>query len=200
MKNKGSLVTWMLLACWLVLSSPAKAQGAPVPSSVKSPAAVPGTAIANSAEPLPSPAALAATNQLMSLQEDTLILKAQLKKLEAQTDVAQRQEMLGRMGHTTSYDELTVAATQGLGNTMMATLNATDGSDFDVLPGDTLPNGMRVVSIRPGVVVLDNHGQRTTLTVSSPRPRESRMAAGNGMSRGMPGGVPPIPTLPMPAR
>jgi type IV pilus biogenesis protein PilP len=134
------------------------------------------------------------------LQEDTLILKAQLKKLEAQTDVAQREELLGRMGHSTSYDELTVAATQGLGNTMMATLNASDGSDFDVRPGDTLPNGMRVVSIRPGVVVLDNHGRRTTLTVSSPRSRESRMAAGNGMSTGMSGGVPPIPTLPMPVR
>jgi hypothetical protein len=196
MRNEGSLRICTLVGC-LAFSSLATAQAAPVPSSGISPGMASGPAVANPSAPVPesapSPAALAATDELMSLQEDTLILKAQLKKLEVQTDVAQRQETLGRMGRSSSNDEVSVVATQSLGNTMIATLNTNDGSEFDVRPGDVLPNGMRVVSIRPGVVVLDSHDRRTTLTVSSTRSREPGMAAGNGMS----GGVPPIPTLPM---
>lgn len=177
----------------------AGAQAASTAPTVKAVAPAPGAALAQAApppDPTASPAALAAANQLMSLQEDTVILKAQLKKLEAQADVAARQDALGRMGHAVNADQLGVVATQGLGNTMMATIDVNDGSELDVRAGDRLPNGIRIVSIRPGVVVVDSNGRRSTLTVSSPRQREPRMVAVNGTSSG----VPPIPTLPMPAR
>lgn len=179
--------------------TPVCAQAASTPLTVKAAAPAPGAALAKAApppDPTASPAALAAANQLMSLQEDTVILKAQLKKLEAQADVAARQDALGRMGHAVNADQLGIVATQSLGKTMMATIDVNDGSELDVHAGDQLPNGIRIVSIRPGVVVVDSNGRRSTLTVSSPRQRESRMVAVNGTSSG----VPPIPTLPMPAR
>jgi type IV pilus biogenesis protein PilP len=183
--------------------TPAFAQAASTPLIVKAATPASGAAVAKApmpaAEPAASPAALAAANQLMTLQEDTVILKAQLKKLEAQADVAARQDALGRMGHVVNPDTLGVVATESLGNTMMATVNVSDGSELDVRAGDQLPNGIRIVSIHPGVVVVDSNGRRSTLTVSSPRSRDSRMVAINGNSSGVPP-IPSIPSYPMPAR
>lgn len=201
--RSGAMLTGMLAGMAALLagavSAPAHAQAASTPLIVKAAPPVAG-AVARApmpaAEPAASPAALAAANQLMTLQEDTVILKAQLKKLEAQADVAARQDALGRMGHVVNPDTLGVVATQSLGDTMIATINVSDGSELDVRAGDQLPNGVRIVSIHPGVVVVDSNGRRSTLTVSSPRSRDSRMVAINGNSSG----VPPIPSYPMPAR
>ena len=194
--NDRSLRSWALVCClaWPALAS---AQAASTPLTIKptNPRAASGAvavgAVSAASDPAPSPAALAAAQELMSLQEDTVILKAQLKKLDAQAEVAERQEALGRMGRAVTNDEVAVIATQGLGGSMMATLNVNDSSEVDVHTGDTLPNGMRVVSIRPGVVVIESHGMRNTLTVSSSR-SQPHMVATNG--------TPPIPTIPMPGR
>ncbi|MET3624733.1 type IV pilus biogenesis protein PilP [Burkholderia ambifaria] len=150
---------------------------------------------------VPTPAAMQAANELMRLQEETMILKAQLKKLDAQAQVAERQEALHRMGSTvSSYSDVSLVATQGLGKKLSATVATSDGAEFDVGPGDTLPNGLRVAAIRPGAIVLASQdGRRTTLTVSaSARQQPARNVASTGSP-----GVPPVPTLPalpMPAR
>ncbi|MGH8778321.1 type IV pilus biogenesis protein PilP [Paraburkholderia sp.] len=204
MKNDRLLRTWALVCCvtWPVL---AHAQAASTPLTVRpdSPATASGAAAAKAAAAAtdagPSPAALAASRELMGLQEDTVILKAQLKKLEAQAEVAARQDALGKMGRSVTNDEIAVVATQSLGSTTTATLNVNDSSEVDVHAGDMLPNGMRVISIRPGAVVIDSHGTRTTLTVSATRVRDARMVATSG-STGMSMGTPPIPTIPMPGR
>ncbi|PCE22551.1 hypothetical protein BWP39_23005 [Paraburkholderia acidicola] len=203
--NDRSLRNWALVCClaWPALAS---AQTAPAPATIKpaNPRAASGTVAvgATSAAPAvtdsaPSPAALAAAQELMGLQEDTVILNAQLKKLDVQTQVAERQEALSKMGRAVTNDEVAVIATQGLGRMMMATLNVNNSSEVDVHAGDTLSNGMRVVSIRPGVVVIDSHGMRNTLTVSSSSSgTQSHMVATSGMRNGMS----PIPTIPMPGR
>jgi len=157
-------------------------------------------AIAQTAAPaavvVPTPAAAAAASELMRLQEDTVVLKAQLKKLDAQAQVAEREAALSRMGRTITYDEIAVLATQSLGNTTSATVDVNGSGDLDVRQGDTLANGMRVVSIRPGTVVVeDKDARRTTLTVMSARKAPSRVAAA-----GLNGGMPSIPALSMPAR
>ena len=146
---------------------------------------------------VPTAAAKQAANELMRLQEDTLILKAQLKKLDAQAQVVERQETLHRMGSTvSSYSDVSLVATQSLGKRISATVATSDGAEFDVVPGDTLPNGMRVAAIRSGAIVLAAaDGRRTMLTVSASVRDPARNVAQAGA-----GGVPPIPTLPMPAR
>jgi type IV pilus biogenesis protein PilP len=171
------------------------------PMTALAEANAPASASAADAAPrvsvVPTAAAVQAANELMRLQEETLLLKAQLKKLDAQTQVAEREEALHRMGATVSYADVSLIATQSLGKTMSATVATTDGAEFDVRPGDTLPNGMRVASIRSGAVVLVGQGaHRTMLTVSTPS-TPSRQGVRNVAATG---GVPPIPTLPMPTR
>ena len=168
---------------------------------------------------VPTAAAKQAANELMRLQEDTLILKAQLKKLDAQAQVVERQETLHRMGSTVStYSDVGVVAPPSTGQRSTKTVagclavsfvtkkilgkgpgrrgTKTNGAEFDVATGDTLPNGMRVAAIRSGAIVLTAaDGHRTTLTVSASVRDPARNVAQAGA-----GAVPPIPTYPMPAR
>ncbi|GAB7524110.1 type IV pilus biogenesis protein PilP [Paraburkholderia sp. 2C] len=165
-------------------------------AAVRAQTAAPGSAPVAAAV-VPTPAAAAAANELMHLQEDTVVLKAQLKKLDAQQQVAEREAALNRMGRTITYDEISVLATQSLGDTISATVDVNGAGEYDVHQGDTLANGMRVMSIRPGSVIVEGKdGHRTTLTVMSARKAPSRVAAAGAMN----GGVPPIPTLSMPTR
>jgi type IV pilus biogenesis protein PilP len=145
---------------------------------------------------VPTPAAVAAADELMRLQEETVVLKAELKKLDAQADVAAREDAINRLGHRAIESNVSLIATQSLGKTMFASVATSDGGELDVRTGDTLPNNMRVVSIRPGAIVVEaRDGHRSTLTVSSaPRMVE---ATGAGTANT---GVPPIPTLPMSMR
>jgi type IV pilus biogenesis protein PilP len=143
-------------------------------------------------EVVPTEAARQAANELMQLQEETLILKAQLKKLDAQAQVAERQEALHRMGNSAApFSDVSLVATQSLGKRISATVATTDGAEFDVTMGDTLPNGMRVAAIHPGSIVLaSSNGHRTTLAVSSSARQSSR-----NVTQAAAGSVPPIPTL-----
>jgi hypothetical protein len=142
---------------------------------------------------VPTAAAKEAANELMRLQEETLILKAELKKLDAQAQVAEREATLHRMGGTElSFSDVSLVATQSLGKRISATMSTSDGAEFDAVTGETLPNGMRVAAIRPGAVVLVSPGgRRTTLPVSI----SVRDPARNVTQAGM-GGVPPIPAQP----
>jgi type IV pilus biogenesis protein PilP len=172
-----------------------------MPGSVYAAAATPANPASASAAPpaavVPTSAAMAAANQLMRLQEDTVVLNAQLKKLDAQAQVAAREAALNQVSRTAANTEVSVVATQSLGRDTSATVRTVDGGELDVHAGDTLPNGMRVVSIRPGAMVVQGlGGQRSTLLVSSARDG-SRVAAS---ADAMHGGTPPIPTLPMPTR
>lgn len=183
----------VMLAGWLLAAG-----GVPLPAlatdAAVSAAAAPA---APAAAVVPTPAAMAAANELMQLQEDTVVLKAQLKKLDAQEQVAEREASLSQMGRTVTNTEVAVVATQSLGGETSATVRTVDGGELDVRAGDTLPNGMHVVSIRSGAMVLQNlNGQRNTLIVSSPRGDDARLAA----TAAPHGAVPPIPTLPMHTR
>ncbi|CAB3769408.1 type IV pilus biogenesis protein PilP [Paraburkholderia solisilvae] len=182
----------VMLACcaaWAaVLPAQSRAQTAAAVAASGAAADAPAAVV------VPTPAAAAAANELMRLQEDTVVLKAQLKKLDAQAQVAEREATLNRMDRTITYDEIAVLATQSLGDSISATVDINGSGETEVRQGDTLANGMRVVSIHPGsVVVQGKDGHRLTLTVLSSHKAPSRVAAANG-------GIPPIPTLPMAPR
>ncbi|HEV3104065.1 MAG TPA: type IV pilus biogenesis protein PilP [Trinickia sp.] len=193
MRNDRALI--VLAACAFAWPMLAAAQNA-APASANG-ASAPAEAVSPRAAVMPTAGAMAAANELMRLQEDTVVLKAELKKLDAQAQIAEREEALRRMGHTQTYEEVFLLATQSLGKTMSATVRTSDGSEFDVRAGDTLPNGARVMSIRSGAMVIEaDGGHRMTLTVSGARKPSSPIAAAAGAGYG----VPPIPTLPMSAR
>jgi type IV pilus biogenesis protein PilP len=142
-----------------------------------------------------TPAAVQAANELMRLQEDTLLLKAQLKKLDAEAQVVEREEALPRMGRPVPYGDMSLVATQSLGKATSATISSGDGAEIGVETGDMLPNGMHVVSIRSGAIVLaGREGHHVTLTVVSPQQTARNIAA---MGAANSGGVPPFPVLPM---
>jgi type IV pilus biogenesis protein PilP len=188
--NKTSAV--FVVACCIAWPATVFAQ-ASAPAATRAGSQSAGGAPAVSV--VPTPAAVEAANELMQLQEQTLLLKAQLKKLDAQAQVDEREQSLRRIGGQVTYDNVSLFATQSLGKTTSATLGMGNGVSVDVQSGDMLPNGMRVISIRPGtVVVAAPNGRRLTLAISPPSHQASlNAAAANGE-------VPPIPTLPMPSR
>jgi hypothetical protein len=200
MKNDRAMALLMMIACCFAWPVAALAQGPG--GAANAPANVPTNAPTDTpadagprATVVPTPAAVQAANELMQLQEETLLLKAQLKKLDAQAEVVEREQAIHRMGGTTSYGDISLVATQSLGKKMNATISSSDGAEMDVRAGDTLPNGMRVVSIRSGAIVLAGEdGRRVTLTVTSPQQAPHNVAATGSAADGA--GVPPLPTSP----
>lgn len=101
-----------------------------------------------------------AAEEMTHLQEDTVLLKAQLKRLDAQTEVAEKSAALNRLGDNGGLEQIQVVAIEGLGHKMQATLQFPDGGQFDVGPGDTLPNGIRIASIEAKSVTVERHGEK----------------------------------------
>ncbi|RDU96765.1 type IV pilus biogenesis protein PilP [Trinickia dinghuensis] len=189
------MIVWMVAGS-LAWPACALATGdASAASAGTKPLAAASAATAAPASPAPATQATTqAATELMQLQEETLLLKAQLKKLDAQAQVAEREEALRRMGGPVAYGELALTATQSLGKVTSATLSSSDGAEFSVRAGEVLPNGMRVVSIRPGAVVLAGRsGHRETLAVVPPQ-QSLRDASVTGPANGA--GLSPLPPLP----
>jgi type IV pilus biogenesis protein PilP len=120
------------------------------------PQAQPPAPVAASAPALldaPSSEAAATVAALTRLEGETVVLKAELKKLETQTQIAQRSAELNRLNGGGTPDEVRVRAVEGLGGKLFATLESRNAGEFEVKVGDTLPNGMRIVAIKPNAVV-----------------------------------------------
>lgn len=116
----------------------------------------------------PSPWSGDAAAQLTRLEEQTVLLKAQIRKLDAQAEVAQRTAALARLGSAATMDPVSqsvrVVAIEGLGRRYTAVVQTGDGQRFDVASGDELPNGMKIVSVGANDVVGRwSNGQTTRL-------------------------------------
>jgi type IV pilus biogenesis protein PilP len=145
------------------------------------------------------PATSNAADELMHLQEQTLLLKAQLKKLDAQAQVAERTAALSRLGGAadgidSGRGALRVVAIEGLGRRFSATLQTVDGQQFEVAAGDQLPNGMRIVSVATNEVLARSDSGRMLHLI----PVLSRGAAPYGAAQaasvpGLPSGFPASP-------
>jgi type IV pilus biogenesis protein PilP len=191
------VVCLVLLPAWAAAAGTDTAgaiAGAHQTSVKATPPAVP-TAAAQSAAVEPAAPQPGAAAELMRLQEDTVVLKAQLKKLDAQAQVAERERALERLnGAVPSYDEVRVLATQSLGTATSATISLSDGTEVEARAGETLPNDMRVVAIRAGSVTVERQGgKRMVLPVWSARGSSRTGPQLGGPSMTM---IPPPPTLP----
>ncbi|AJY31499.1 type IV pilus biogenesis family protein [Burkholderia thailandensis 34] len=150
---------------------------------------------ARAAGPAPSDDGGATAARLTQLQSETVLLQAQLKKLETQQQVIERAAQLARvLGGGAPAGQFAVTAIEGVGKRAFATLRMNGGADFEVQRGDALPDGGRVVAIEPRAVVVSNRGRTYRLSTASP----SSSYAGNPP---LPAdAAAPLPTLPsMPA-
>ncbi|ACA95032.1 MULTISPECIES: type IV pilus biogenesis protein PilP [Burkholderia cepacia complex] len=117
--------------------------------------AAPTTGAAQEAPPAGWSSGAAA--QLTRLEEQTVLLKAEIRKLDAQAEVAQRTAALARLGSAATIDPVAqnvrVIAIEGFGHRYTAIVQTGIGERFDVASGDELPNGMKIVSIGANEVV-----------------------------------------------
>lgn len=144
-----------------------------------------GTACA--AGPASSDDGGATAARLTQLQSETVLLQAQLKKLETEQQVAERTAQLARVRGGAPAGQLAVTAIEGVGKRAFATLRMNGGAEFEVERGDALPDGGRVVAIEPRAVVVSNRGRTyrlsTAATFGGNPPLPAEAAA-------------PLPTLP----
>lgn len=108
--------------------------------------------------------------RLTQLQSETVLLQAQLKKLETQQQVIERAAQLARAlgGGAPAGGQFTVTAIEGVGKRAFATLRMNGGAEFEVQRGDALPDGGRVVAIEPRAVVVSSRGRTVRLSTASP--------------------------------
>ncbi|AIY39640.1 putative exported protein [Collimonas arenae] len=123
-------------------------------------------------------------DNLTRIEAETLILKAQERQIQVkaqiaarEAEIASRQSESDKVGRNAGPGDPVIRAIEGIGNTLYATLALDNGSTVDVRSGSTLPNGMKVLSIRQNEVIVQS-GQRDKrqirLALFAP------LAAGNG--------------------
>lgn len=104
---------------------------------------------------------------LTRIEAETLLLKAREKQLEVQAsiiakqnDIAAKQAMGVAISQPPVVGQPVVRAIEGLGKTLYATLEMSDGSMLDVQAGTVLPNGMRIVAVEPNAVLAQGPGKK----------------------------------------
>lgn len=110
-----------------------------------------------------------ASDSLTRIEAETMVLKAREKQLDVQSsimakqnDIIARQHMREQLTQNAVVGDPVIRSVEGIGKRMYAALQLADGSVVDVAVGDTLSNGMRVVSIRANEVIVENGKRRRT--------------------------------------
>lgn len=105
-------------------------------------------------------------DELARMESEHMLLKARLRMLETRAQIAARRADIDRLSATTSDSGAlpTVTGIDGVAGKLQATVMMDNGHLADVRAGDTLPNGMKVVSIgMDGVTVRASRGKRVRL-------------------------------------
>lgn len=103
-------------------------------------------------------------DDLAQIEAQHAVLKARLRVLETRAQMAARQAEIDRHVPAISRATPSVSSIEGVSGKLHATVLMDNGHVAEVVPGDTLPNGMRVVSIASdGVVVQGRDKKRVRL-------------------------------------
>jgi type IV pilus biogenesis protein PilP len=135
-----------------------------------------------------SASAESVAESLTRIEAENLVLKARERQLEIQSNIVTRQNEIAVKQNMTSainqpvvVGDPVIRAIEGVGSKIYATLQLNDGSVVDVQQGDTLSNGMKVVSITPReVVVMSKNNQRIRLATYV----QQNMGINGGLSGG----------------
>lgn len=104
--------------------------------------------------------------KLTRIEAETAVLKATARKAEVQAQISmKRAEIAQRDAETRRTAPQAAEAPQlrgieGVGGRLYATLELPHRGTMDVAAGDRLPDGSRVVSIRPNEVVMETAARR----------------------------------------
>ncbi|MPS30688.1 type IV pilus biogenesis protein PilP [Pigmentiphaga sp.] len=115
------------------------------------------------------------SDSLTRLEAETMVLKARERLLEVQAsilgkqnEIAARQSIMATLNQAEVIGDPVVRAIEGVGGRLYATLQMSDGSIADVQQGDTLPGGMKVLSIAPREVMVQSGGRKIRLAAYAP--------------------------------
>ncbi len=120
-------------------------------------------------EPAPDPRAqrrpVISVEEMARLNGDVVLFDARLRAIEARLKVRQKQLELDRLDGSFTGDVPSlpkVRSIEGMSARLRATIVYSNGTEIDVVEGDALPNGLKVVAVRPGnvTVVRNNHAYR----------------------------------------
>jgi type IV pilus biogenesis protein PilP len=142
-------------------------------------------------------------DSLTRIEAETLLLKAREKQLDVQAKIlAKQQEIAARQTEndpqvrTAAAGAPVIQSVEGIGRSLYATLQLANGSFVDVQVGDVLPNGMKVVSIRPNeVIAATGNKQRVRLSTASAAPEFLTPLNSNPVAA-----LPMLPPPPLPYR
>lgn len=183
-----------------ILCHPLAAAVAAEPAAAAAAAAV-GAGSAASGAGLP-----AIADNLSRIENETLLLKAQERQMAVRLQLAaQRNDLAVRHAHMQSIErparagDPTVLAVEGIGRHPFAMLMMDNGSLMEAAIGDVLPNGMTVLSVRAGEVVVGRgRKERIRLAHAAPAsPSQAANAVTNAATRA-PWTLPALPALPAP--
>lgn len=130
-------------------------------------------------------------DDLAQIEAQHAVLKARLRLLETRAQMAARQADIERYAPVEDKSAPTVGGIEGVNGKLQATVVMDNGHVSEVVQGDQLPNGMRVVSIRPDGVVVQRADKKQV---------RLKPVADAGREAGFPAevNVPLPPTLPSP--
>jgi type IV pilus biogenesis protein PilP len=135
-------------------------------------------------------------DDLAQIEAEHAVLKARLRVLETRAQMAARQAEIDRhvpaAGRSTAPS---VSSIEGVSGKLRATVLLDNGQVAEVVEGDTLPNGQRVLSIQSdGVVVQGPDKKRVRL-----KPAGDAGSRDPAFTVATEGGTPPADKLPVPA-
>jgi type IV pilus biogenesis protein PilP len=152
-------------------------------------------------------AAESTVDSLGKIESETLLLKARQKQLDVQAQIVSKQSEIATkqaevdrltLTHTATLGDPMIRSIEGIGKIIYATLQLDNGNTMDVKTGDTLPNGMRILSIRQNDVVVETVGKRRIRLGTSTSTGTVAATPYNPAYSNMATALPPfVPTLPL---
>jgi type IV pilus biogenesis protein PilP len=136
-------------------------------------------------------------DDLAQIEAQHVVLKARLRVLETQAQMAARQAEIERHGPVAEGTMPTLGGVEGVGDKLYATVYLENGYVAEVRTGDMLPNGMRVLSIRPdNVLVQRSDKTRVRLKPAGEPPRSAAPTFSAAGPASLPFADAPRPTMP----
>lgn len=193
MASKHIMTLALALApTWVVAQTSAAPPSAPAPVPVAvPPAAAPATA-ARPAEPeIRVESVVIGKDEFTRMQRDILLLKKRLEETELRAQITAKTKEIEKLNMPQVAPEVPVVlkgARQTVDGDRIAQFIMGDGSSMIAREGDTLPNGMRVASIRSDSVLLRKGSveRRIGLGGTGNRPAVGAMQGMSGMPSGRP--------------
>ncbi len=152
-------------------------------------------AVESASDPRAQRRPVVSVEEMARLNGDVVLFDARLRAIEAKLKVRQKQLELDRLDGSFTGDVPSlprVRSIEGMSARLRATIVYANGTQIDVAEGDALPNGLKVVTVRPGNVTVVRNNHRYRLGVVT-HPEQVPQGASGLPASGMPLPPPGMP-------